>query len=180
MPHTIGPYPRSRIVLCSADAGPGAQREQPAPAVNFYPHAVWVKALFNVALKLGCRSVILTTGHGMVNPYDVIEPYDFPIRRKTVYVSHGWADTVPRLLGGNCCDVLLFYAGGCPRDAYIDVMRPIVRRLMVDLISFGRPNMYDFPRISQVVELLVNGTTEDDIKSLLDLPDQLRFFSATE
>jgi len=139
-----------------------------------------VKALFNVALKLGCRSVILTTGHGMVNPYDVIEPYDFPIGSEAVYVMHKWADTVPRLLGGNRYDVLLFYAGGCPKDAYIEVMRPIVRRLMVDLISFGRPNMFDFPSISQVVELLVHGTTEDDIKSLLDLPDQLRFFSAIE
>jgi hypothetical protein len=179
-PGQIGPYARERIVLCSPDAKPGSQREEPGPAGTFFPGAKWVGAVRNAAERLGCRFVVLTTGHGMVNQDDTIEPYDLPLQENQQAVQRNWEKTIPGLVGNNQCDVLVFFSGGVSRDAYLELLNPIVRRLGVDLITFGRPNMVDAGNIDQVVTLLINGTTVDEIRPTLTAPDNLEYFPASQ
>jgi hypothetical protein len=47
----LGPIRKRKIVLCSADASPDAQRNQPGPAAHFFPNAAWVGAVRNSAEK---------------------------------------------------------------------------------------------------------------------------------
>ena len=72
----IGPVPIEKLVLCSGDAAPGAQPDRPGDAGYFFPRAVWVGALRNASETLNCRFGNLTTGHGLVGPDKLIEPYD--------------------------------------------------------------------------------------------------------
>ena len=179
-PGQIGPYARERIVLCSPDAGPDAQREEPDPAGTFFPRGRWVGAVRHAADRLGCRFVVLTTGHGMVNQDDTIEPYDLRLQENKQAVQRNWEKTIPGLVGNNQCDVLVFFSGGVARDAYLELLKPIVQRLGVDLITFGRPNMVDAGNIDQVVTLLMNGTTLDEIRPTMAAPDNLEFFPGSQ
>ena len=58
---TIGPFLRDRIALCSADAGPGSQRDYPCKAGYFFPGGKWVGAVRNAAERLRCDFYILLT-----------------------------------------------------------------------------------------------------------------------
>ena len=173
MPHTIGPYRRDRIVLCSADAHPKSQRQAPCEAQCFFPGGKWVGALRNAAGRLGCEYVILTTGRGMVNRDEIIGPYDVPIESHQAQVRRRWEATVPPLLGSNRFDILVFYAGGCPRDLYLKLLAPILGHLKMDLITFGRPNMFDVAKIEPVVHMLERGTSCAEIRSVLKHPERL-------
>jgi hypothetical protein len=70
---------------------------------------------------------------------------------------------------------MVFYAGGCPRDEMLNVMLPILNKQGIDLLTFGKPNMFDVGQLDQVVQLLISGTSISDIKSLLKVPDRLKF-----
>lgn len=179
-PGQIGPYARERIVLCSPDAGPGAQGQEPGPAGTFFPKGRWVGAVRNAAGRLGCRFVVLTTGHGMVNQDDTIEPYDLPLQENKQAVQRNWEKTIPGLVGNNQCDVLVFFSGGVNRDRYLELLKPIVQRLSLDLITFGQPRMVDAGNIDQVVTVLMNGTTLDEIRPTLAAPDNLEFFPGSQ
>jgi len=172
----IGPFARDRIVLCSADAGPSSQKNTPDQAAYFFPQAVWVGALRNAAERLRCRLVILTTGHGMVNPTDVIQPYDMHIREYPKQVKRNWLKTIPHCLQNNRCDILVFYAGGCPRKPMVELMLPILQKINISLLTFGRPYMYDFDKIDELVDALVSGTTVDELKSILRLPERFEYY----
>jgi len=172
----IGPCPLSRIVLCSADASPNSQREYDVEAGYFFPGAKWVGTLRNASNKLGCRFVILTTGHGMVNPDDVISPYDLPIEKGLNDVSTNWRQTIPGLLGSSSYDILVFYSGGCPRDHYVQLLRPILMDLGMSLFTYGRPNMFDVGKTVDIVQLLVRGVSFEEIKSLLKCPDKAEYY----
>lgn len=171
----IGPYRRNRIVLCSADAGPDSQAKGKGAAAYFFPGAKWVGAVRNSANDLGCQFVILTTAHGMVNPCDIIGPYDLAAEINRLRVSEIWRNTVPQILGSDNYDLLLFYAGGCPREPYIDLFLPILRDLKIDFITFGRPMMYDIGKIKVMAEMLENGSFSDELKAVLKLPERLLF-----
>jgi len=171
----IGPYDRERIVLCSADAGPNSQRNEPDSANYFFPGAKWVGALRNASDRLECRFVILTTGHGMVNPDDQITPYDMHINENYQQVEHNWKDTVPLLLGAGQYDILVFYSGGCPRDPYLDLLVPILHRCQISLITFGKPNTRDLGKVDQFVSLLMEGTTIEVLRSILTYPGGFNF-----
>ena len=67
----LGPIRKEKLILCSADASPDAQRNEPGPAAYFFPNAAWVGAVRNSAERLGCKFVILTTGYGLVEPDDL-------------------------------------------------------------------------------------------------------------
>jgi hypothetical protein len=172
----IGPYPRSKIVLCSADAGPASQREKSGEAGYFFPRGRWVGALRNAAERLGCRFVILTTAHGMVNPGDVIHHYDLHITEHKLRVTENWRQTIPHLLAGMPGSLLVFYSGGCPRDIYIEVLRPILYAQRISLITFGRPNAFDIGKIDEFVDLLMKGTSLAELRSILKCPDKLEFY----
>ena len=174
----IGPYPRDRIVLCSADAGPNSQRNISDQAASFFPQAVWVAALRNAAERLRCGFVILTTGHGMINPTDVIQPYDLHINEYPEQVKSNWLKTIPQCLRDNRCDILVFYAGGCPREPMIELMLPILQKMKISLLTFGLPNMYDFDKIDELVDALVLGTTVDKLKAILRKPERFKYYSA--
>ena len=174
----IGPFARDSIVLCSADASPSSQKNTPDQAAYFFPQAVWVGALRNAAERLRCRFVILTTGHGMVNPTDVIQPYDMHINEYPEQVKSNWFKTIPKCLRDNRCDILVFYAGGCPREAMIELMLPILQDINIPLLTFGRPNMYDFDKIYELVDALVSGTTVDELKSTLKQPEKFKYYPA--
>ena len=73
----LGPVPKEKIILCSADAHPDSQRNSADRAGNFFPNAPWVGAVRNCAERLHCKFVILTTGHGLVGPEDVINPVSY-------------------------------------------------------------------------------------------------------
>jgi hypothetical protein len=125
---------------------------------------------------LGCRFVILTTGHGLVTRDDVISPYDMHIRDFAPQVSEKWHTTVEALLGGGTQTLMLFYAGGCPRDSYLEILRPILHSLGTSLITFGRPNMFDVDKIGEFTELLVRGALLSELKSILKCPERLECY----
>jgi hypothetical protein len=172
----IGPYDLSRIVMCSADANPHSQRTYADSAENFFPGAKWVGAVRNVAEKIGCRFVVLTTAHGLVDPHDTITPYDMHISKYRRDVTAKWEETFPARLRAGAYDLMVFYAGGCPRDEMVDVMLPILRDLHIDLLTFGRPNMFDAGKIQKVVEAVIDGTTSDELKNMLKVRDRLAFW----
>jgi len=172
----IGPFPNEKIVLCSADAGPGSQRNKPYEAAHFFPGGKWVGAVRNTAEELGIRFVILTTGHGMVDPWDKISPYDRHIDGYTKEVNEKWVDTIPRTLGTNQYNILVFYAGGCPRESYLELMMPILNSLNISMITFGRPNMYDIDKIEEIVGSLVEGSNLEEMKSIMKYPKRLEWY----
>lgn len=171
-----GPYKRDRILLCSADAGPHSQRDRPCEAGFFFPGAKWVGAMRNRAERLGCDFAILTTGHGMVRPWDIIEPYDMHVDEFRDEVKAIWEKTVPRFFAGKPYDILLFYAGGCPRKPMLELLLPILEEHRVPLMTFGRPMMFDFDKVDAVVGALVRGTTCEEIKAILHKPERLEFY----
>lgn len=68
---------------------------------------------------------------------------------------------------------MVFYAGGCPRDAYMELLRPILGELGISILSFGRPNTYDVNKIAPCIHMLETGTSLEDIASILTLPARL-------
>jgi len=174
----IGPYQKSEMVLCSADAGPSSQLKTPGQAGYFFPGGKWVGAVRNAAERLRCRFVILT-GHGMVNPHDIITPYDMHFSEYEEEIRQRMIQTIPELLGKDSYKIVILYSGGVPRQPSIKIIKPILHDLKIDLLTFGRPNMYDVNKIENVVELLTNDeeTTLEEIRKILKLPDRLEFFS---
>ena len=163
----IGPYSINRIVLCSADASPNSQRRRPCNAGSFYPGAKWVGAMRNAATRLGCNFVIITTAHGMVNPGDEIRPYDLHIMGHEEEVKSIWRGTIPLVLGQNRFDILVLYFGGCPRYPALEIIREILNEMYISLITFGKPNMFDIDRVDDLIHLLENGTSLEELSSLL-------------
>lgn len=175
----IGPYSRDRIVLCSADASPErSQRQEPGYAGHFFPGAKWVGRMRNAASNLRCKFVILTTAHGMVGEFDTISPYDLHIYADTAKVERNWRRTIPLLIGNGQYDLLLFYAGGCPKEAYLEALKPILHENQISLLTFGRANVCDMGRVEDIVELLTTGTDLDQLRSILKYPQYLEFHPA--
>jgi hypothetical protein len=171
----IGPIRADRIVLCSGDAGPGSQRTQPGRAEYFFQHANWVGATRNSASDLGCHFVILTTGFGLVNPSDTLSPYDKHINNHRAYVTDKWKETIPALLAGAGLELLVFYAGGCPRDTYLSVARPIFHAVGLDVLTFGWPQRCDIGKIRSVTQGVISGTTVHKLRTILSCPDRLEY-----
>jgi len=176
----MGPISLTRIVLLSGDASPNSQRATAHQASQFYPRAKWVGRVRNAAKKLGTRFHILTTGHGLVAPNQVITPYNLHISTHQAQVEDCWRQTIPPLIDSERCDIVVFYAGGCPRDPYIELLRPILHEQGVALITFGKPNMCDSGKIEQFVELLATGTSTDELRSILRKPDKLLYFPVVD
>jgi len=176
MKTVLGPIKKEQLILCSADASPDSQRKHPYSAADFFPNGKWVGALRNSAHTLGCKFVILTTGHGLVEPDDTISPYDVPIESYPDKVRALWESTIPRVLEKHKNSLMIFYSGGCPRDPYIEIAMPILRSLGISLLSFGRPMMFDVNKIEQCSRMLFRGTTLDEISSILRLPERLEFY----
>ena len=87
----VGPFHSHEMVLCSADAGPPSQRNNPREAQFFFPGGKWVGALRNAAKRLSCDFLILTTQHGLVEPYQIITPYDLHINNiDKRSLKNGW------------------------------------------------------------------------------------------
>jgi hypothetical protein len=172
----IGPYHSDEIVLCSADAGPSSQREKPDQAQYFFPGAKWVGALRNAAERLRCDFLILTTQHGIVEPHQIIVPYDLHINHHRQAVTEKWHATIPALMIGHAYRLMIFYAGGCPRDEMIEVMLPILQQQRIALLTFGRPNMYDVGKVEAIWNMLMRGTTDNGIKSILRVPKRFEYY----
>jgi|GEM_PF-368919 len=174
----IGPYARERILLCSADAGPDSQKTTVDDAGHFFPGAKWVGAFRNIADRTRSQLVILTTGHGMVYPWDVIGPFDAHIDIYKEEIQKRWIQTIPPIIGGNQYDIMLFYSGGCPREPYLDLLLPILKDHGISLLTFGRPNMYDIDKTEHILDLIVAGNSLHKIRSVLAVPERLQFFPA--
>lgn len=172
---SIGPYEKLRIVLCSADASPTSQRAEADHAAYFFPGGKWVGAVRNTAEDMRCRFCILTTYHGMVNGRDIITPYDLIAETNPEKVSSIWEDTVPKVLGLNKYDIMLFYSGGVPRDSYLTLLVPVLHAIQIDFLTFGKPNMFDVGKIGSVVKMIIQGTTFEKLQSILRCPDRLHF-----
>jgi len=180
MKETIGPIPRQKIILCSADGGPRSQRNNPRSAGYFFPGAKWVGAVRNSAERLKCKFVILTTGHGLVEQGDTIQPYDKHIDQFRDEVTSKWRSTIPKILSEYKNGLMLCYFGRCPRDAYAEVLMPILDELRISFLTFGRPNMVDVAKIEPCVDLIEKGTSIDEIASLLRLPERLKYHELSE
>ena len=176
----IGPFEISRIVLCSADASPKSQRRELDNAAYFYPGAKWVGALRNAAGKLGCKFVILTTAHGLVNPEERIAPYDLALRHREneERIEAIWRETFPRILKKGGYDIFIICFGGCPRDPALDMIGQILSPMNISLMTFGKPNMLDIGKAEEIVNCLQKGTSLDKMKSFLKCPDRLKFIPA--
>lgn len=101
--------------------------------------------------------------------------YDMHIIPYRAQVAEKWRQTVPQVLGTHQYGLMVFYAGGCPRDLYLDVLMPILRDLGVSLITFGKPYMVDIGKLGEFVSLIVKGTTVDGLASILKYPEGLQF-----
>jgi hypothetical protein len=176
----IGPFKQSEIIVCSADAGPNSQCSDRHEAEYLFPRAKWVRAVGNAARKSGCRFVILTTAHGAVNPTDLIKPYDLHVNGHERIVENLWRDTSQLLLKNKGYKIMVFYAGGCPRQAYEDIFVPILQELGISFLSFGRPNMFDVGKIEPVVNLLKKGASGNEIKAILKVPDRFVYYPVPE
>lgn len=169
----IGPYPLDRIVLCSADAGPGAQRDTAARAEHLFPNTPWIVAPKAVAEDLNCRFVILTRAYGVVDADDIIWPYDLDLygyHRNRDLMQSIWRTMIPRKLSSEQCHIVVFYTGGVRDDDYVPVLKSILNDLGIDLFKFGRPQIWDIGNIRPVVELLMRGTSRDEIRDILNAP----------
>ena len=171
----IGPYQRDRIMLCSADAGPPSQKQTACEAAYFFPGGKWVGAVRNSAHELECAFTILTSTYGMVNSHDIIGPYDLRAENNEEEVSLQWNSTVPNIMRRNQYDILVFYAGAVPRDPILKLLLPILRDLKIDFITFGRPNMFDVGKVKAIVSLLEEGSTFNQLQSVLKRPERLKF-----
>ncbi len=176
MKTSLGPIVKEKIIICSADANPDSQCKHPGPASHHFPNGKWVGALRNTAERLSCKFVILTTGHGLVEPTDIISPFDEHIDYYPDKIREKWEITIPHVLQGYKNSLLLFYSGGCPREPYIQISKPIFRTLNISVLTFGRPNMYDIDKVEDCVKMLLQGTTLKEIESILKKPDRLEFY----
>jgi hypothetical protein len=111
----------------------------------------------------------------MVDPDTFIERYDVHIKDYPKQVEKNWSHTALKLLGNNQYDILILYRGGCP-DSYVQMLQPILKSLNICLLTFGRPNMYDFDKLEEVTNLIIQGTTYEILKSILSLPERLWFY----
>lgn len=170
------PIQGERLILCSADAGPNAQRNEAGQAGYFFQNAPWVGAVRNCAERLQCRFVILTTGHGLVESDTIITPYDLHIEQYPDEVCNRWQETIPLVLGNNRNCLILFYAGGCPREPYLNMFLPILRQLGISLLTFGQANMRDVDQIENCAGMLFEGTTLGEIAQILQQPNRLEFY----
>jgi hypothetical protein len=176
MKTALGPIKKEQLILCSADASPDSQRKHPYPAADFFPNGKWVGALRNTAHTLGCKFVILTTGHGLVAPDDIISPFDAHIDTYPDKVRKLWETTIPRVLKEHRNSLMLFYSGGCPREPYIKIAMPILHTLGISLLSFGKPMMFDVDKIEKCSQMLFRGTSFEEIASILGVPERLEFY----
>jgi hypothetical protein len=172
----IGPYHSHEMVVCSADAGPSSQRNNPDQAQYFFPGAKWVGALRNAARRLHCDFLILTTQYGLVEPHKIITPYDLHIKQHRQAVGDIWLETVPALMQGAQYRLMIFYSGGCPRDEMIEVMLPILMQQQIALLTFGKPNMFDIGKLDTIWEMLMRGTTAEEIMAILRAPDRFKYY----
>jgi hypothetical protein len=174
----IGPYQRERIVLCSGDASPRSQRNIPGEAGYFFPKATWVGATRNSAERLNCRFVIFAGPYGLVDPWEIIAPFNVPghTEEEQAMIRNQLALTIPHLISNDRYDVVVFYAGANPRDIIIEMMLPILEQNNIDMVTFGKPNTGDLGKLDNVVELLINGTTPNEIMEILRFPGRLQFF----
>ena len=178
----IGPYPLDRVILCSPDASPHSQVEDHGPAEYFFPGANWVAHIRYVARDLGCRFVILTRPYGIVDARDDIWHYDlnlFASRLNPPLMRSIWRTMIPRKIDSKKCDIVVLYCGGVSRQDYIPPLEPILQNLRVDLLIFGGPPRYDLGKTKYVVEMLVRGTSLEEISDILRAPSYLRFYPAT-
>ena len=173
----LGPYQRDRIVLCSGDGSPKTQRTVPCEAGCFFPGAKSVGATRNSAERLNCRFVIFAGPYGLVNPWEVIAPYDVPghSEEDQIMIRERLNQTIPVLIGENRYDVVILYAGANPRDMIIEMMWPILEHNNIDLITFGKPNTGDLSKLDNVVELLIGGTTLNELRTILRFPQRLKY-----
>ena len=123
----IGPHRPSEILLCSADASPKSQKAQPAEAGIFFPGAKWVGAVRNSARRMQCPFLILSTAYGMVTNDEIINPFDLHIDVYPEKVKEIWNRTIPSVLSNKRYRIMVFYAGGCPRESYIDLIKPLLK-----------------------------------------------------
>jgi hypothetical protein len=132
----------------------------------------------NAAERLACTFVIFAGPYGLVGPLEVIAPYDVPghSKEEQTMIKEKLNLTIPRLIGGNRYDLVVFYAGANPRDLIIEMMGPILKDNNMDLITFGKPNMWDIGKLEEFVQLLISGTTMNGLKAILSFPERLDFF----
>jgi len=111
----LGPIKKEKLILCSADASPKAQRKKPGQAACFFPNAPWVGAVRNSAERLGCKFVILTTGHGLVEPDEIINPFDAHIKDCPDEVRKRWEETIPEVLKESVNSIITFLFWWMPK-----------------------------------------------------------------
>ena len=56
---------------------------------------------------------------------------------------------------------MVFYSGGCPREKYLDVLKPTLSTIGLSLITFGKLNMCDAGKIERLVTMILHGASLD-------------------
>jgi hypothetical protein len=173
----IGPYPAREILLLSADASPNSQREEPGEAGFFFPGGHWVGAVRNTAERTGCDFRIVATEHGFVSSDEVITPYDFHIDIDPARARAIWAESFARKVPRDRYKLAIFYAGGCPRKSYLEIIVPLCHAAGIGVLTFGQPNMYDIGKLDQVVDLVVAGTMLEELRAIMGVPGRVEHYS---
>mgnify|MGYP000271247387 CR=1 FL=1 len=105
----------------------------------------------------------------------MITPYDLHINEHRQEVIERWMATIPPLMQSAQYKLMIFYAGGCP-DELVEVALPILRQHGVALLTFGKPNMFDVNKVEPIWDMLMKGTTDEEIKSILKVPKRFRYY----
>jgi hypothetical protein len=171
----IGPFTTGEILLVSADASPDSQREESGEAGRFFPGGRWVGAVRNSAERTGCDFLIVTTEHGFVSAREIITPYDFHIDVDPGRASRIWERSFGQRVPNDRHKIMIFYAGGCPREAYLEIIIPLFHSKDIGVLTFGRPNMYDVGMLDQIVEMVMAGTNVAELRAILKVPYRLEY-----
>jgi hypothetical protein len=165
----------SEILLCSGDASPNSQRGGSGPAGYFFPRAKWVGKLRNDSTKLGCAFGILSTEYGLIGQDEIIRGYDLKLTPDNIgQIRLIWQRTIPPFVE-EIYKIMIYYSGGNSREPGLSILKAILQRSRIALITYGKPNMYDIGKTRNIIQCLIDGTTITQLKSLLAYPEEIDF-----
>jgi hypothetical protein len=55
-------------------------------------------------------------------------------------------------------------------------MLPILKQQRIAFLTFGRPNMFDVGKVGTIWNMLMSGTTDSKIRSILKVPERFAYY----
>jgi len=108
--------------------------DHPAPARDLYCSA-WFRKVRTLIDRSGADWYILSALHGLVDPKQIIEPYELTLNKMGVAARREWAgqvltDLLPKATG---CSAVVFFAGQRYREFLEDPLRNAGHTVLVPM-----------------------------------------------